>query len=672
MRHVQFRTTILTALLLIGTATAMHGQDTLSERLLTSDPQQLLELARAGGQVMMVNNIADFENRDVREAPAFIQVITARHIEASGATTLYEALQLVPGMSFGRDNDDMIGVGIHGNWAGDGKCLFLLDGRQLNENDLGFHAIGHRVPLANVERIEVVMGPSSVSQGGFAALGVVNIVTRTADQGTGSKAEIHTGYSAQDMTRTGVNFSGAHRIGIDQDISYLASHTRGRRSNALRLLPDSTLLDFADSTGMEATSFQLNYRWKDLKASVVYMEETFAVSDAQYSMHLSDLLIGIEYSRKLGQLVDMVVKLDHTDQKPWNHVNTNDPVRSATNTNNQRTSAYGSVTYRPWHWLSARLGANAFHQHTAYTAREATPEFRMSGGPAVDMNDVALFMEVGVRGKFGALSAGYRYEFNDLSGQFVAPRVGYTKVLGRFHMKLLYGEAFRSPTVMNLNYSAADTSLRAERVTTYEGELGVKIGNVTSLTVNGYGTSITDPIVRATSGPEINTFVNREGAGSTGADVRFNTETKRTTILAGYGLYQTMDDARVAEYQLPDSLSSGFQGLPTQRAFLVLAYQISPSLTLHSRTTWRSELWSYQRTTTSGTALEPVRSPEELIVNAGLIIRPKASARITLNLGCRNVLDQQRTLLSPMGNGNTPFALNGREWTFSFIYRFVQ
>src|SRR5687768_8367020 len=79
----------------------LYGQtNTVEERLLISDPQDLLEL---DGQDHLRTSTTDLQSRDVREAPANIQVITARQIEASGARDLFEVLQLVPGLGFCTD-----------------------------------------------------------------------------------------------------------------------------------------------------------------------------------------------------------------------------------------------------------------------------------------------------------------------------------------------------------------------------------------------------------------------------------------------------------------------------------------------------------------------------------------------------------------------------------------
>src|SRR5688572_16163693 len=189
MTHATYRVLVmLVALCVVQGGTPLHAQSSASaeERLLRSDPQELVE--GEGDQRTVRTSLADHEEKDIRVAPASVQVITPRQLRARGARDLQEVLQTLPGLSFGRDADDVIGVGIHGNWAEEGKCLFLLNGVQLNENDYGTYAIGNRVPLANVDRIEVIMGPGTVVYGGYAALGVINIITRNSQETQGSQA----------------------------------------------------------------------------------------------------------------------------------------------------------------------------------------------------------------------------------------------------------------------------------------------------------------------------------------------------------------------------------------------------------------------------------------------------------------------------------------------------
>lgn len=664
---------IFMALATLAVCQHLAAQDSISTaRLLNSDPQHLLEISQEHGNSITISGIANFGQRDVREAPGNVQVITARQIQASGAKNLYEALQLVPGASFALGGENAIGIGVHGTWASDGKVLFMLDGKPLNENNLGSFNITERIPLENVDHIEVQLGPGSMMHGGYATLGVVNIVTRSADQGTSGRATVLSGYSADQITTTMESVSGAHRLSRDQDISYMVSFEQGRRSNALRLMPDSSLLNFADSTVMQAVSFQLSYRWRGLKATMAYLQESYGVSDAAHAIMSRDIILGLEYKAKLSHKVDALLRFNHDDQLPGYLLDTSDPALLATNTGDQRTSILGTVSYRPMTWLSLDLGTEGWHQRTEYTTRMPGAVFVLNGKDAIEMNDGAVFGEIELAGKPGIFSGGYRIEGNELAGRSASPRLAYSKILGPVNIKLAWSSAFKQPTLMNLNYGPPDEALKAEYATTKEAELGFRLGKSVSLTANVYDTQIKDPIAYVNDPLTGERWINRDAAGSTGIDARFSVETKRTTVLAGLGTNDPIATKPTGEL-LADSTIKGSLGLPATRAYLVLAWDVRPSLTLRGKGTWSSEVTSFQYTGNDPKALpKAVVWPTELVLNAGLTWRPGNSNRLSIAADCRNLLDTERTLVSPTTDVLVPYALNGRSFTLGISYKFVQ
>jgi iron complex outermembrane receptor protein len=109
-------------------------------------------------------------------------VITRQDIENSPQSTLPEILAQQAGIGM-RDlyGNQATGstVDLRGFGAAAGQnTLILLDGRRLNDIDLS--AIDwSALPLAAIERIEIVRGGSSVLHGAGAVAGVINIITRS-------------------------------------------------------------------------------------------------------------------------------------------------------------------------------------------------------------------------------------------------------------------------------------------------------------------------------------------------------------------------------------------------------------------------------------------------------------------------------------------------------------
>lgn len=669
------RRTLLPGVILLGevcaTGNRSQAQSTSgTDRQLRADGSELIEQALDHDQRSLRTTLADMSESDVREAPSNVIIITARQIQASGARDLYEALRLVPGLSFGRDVDDVVGIGIHGNWAEEGKCLFMLNGLQLNENDFGTYSIGQRIPLDNVERIEVIMGPGSVIHGGYAALGVINIVTRTARTAIGAQASASASYAGDRISGTRYTVSGSNAIGADQEVSYLAHLYRGYRSGASTLLPDSTPISFADSTAGQSAAFQFGYRWRGLKGHIYYMDEGFEVSDGGYQTRMRDMILALEQRKELGKRVQLGWKLIHDDQIPWYYVNTDEAERIASNTSNVRTSLQGNINIKLKPWLSIRIGGQAYRQRSTFFRRRGV-EFAINGSRAITMTDAAGFAELEAKGKLGTLSTGYRFESNSLTGRYQAPRVSYAKVMGRFHVKVQASRAFKVPTIMNLNYGPVDGAITTEHVTTLETELGVRIGAHSQFTGNLYRTVIRNPIVYVYDAVSLDNYINRNCSGTEGFDARYQLERDRFNIHLGYGIYRTIAESDLPETELPDHCSRGYQALPTQRATATMAGDLGRHFTVRGQYQWSSMRYSYQFVDQSGTMALVAWAPEH-VVNMGITWRPDDAGKWSIDVGMYNALDIQRHIVNPSGNGSIPLTLTGREYALKLTYRFAQ
>ena len=121
------------------------------------------------------------------DAPASVFVITGDEIRRSGATSLPEALRLAPNLQVGRASANGWAISARGfNSAAANKLLVLIDGRSVYSPLFsGVFWDVQDVMLEDIERIEVISGPGSTLWGVNAVNGVVNVITRAADQTQG-------------------------------------------------------------------------------------------------------------------------------------------------------------------------------------------------------------------------------------------------------------------------------------------------------------------------------------------------------------------------------------------------------------------------------------------------------------------------------------------------------
>ncbi len=135
-------------------------------------------------------SIATGNQQPLRQAPSVASVITAEDIAAMGATDLDEALESVPGMHVSHSNVSYTPLytfrGIFS--ANNPQTLMLLNGIPTTTMFTGSkgNAWGG-LPLENIARIEVIRGPGSALYGADAYAGVINIITKSAAESTGTQ-----------------------------------------------------------------------------------------------------------------------------------------------------------------------------------------------------------------------------------------------------------------------------------------------------------------------------------------------------------------------------------------------------------------------------------------------------------------------------------------------------
>jgi iron complex outermembrane recepter protein len=128
-----------------------------------------------------VTSVSKTEEPQFR-TPAAIQVVTAEDIRRAGATSIPEALRLVPGVHVARINSSQWGIGIRGFTNRLSRSqLALMDGRSLyTPLFAGIYWEVQDTLLEDIERIEVVRGPGGTLWGANAVNGIVNIITKDA------------------------------------------------------------------------------------------------------------------------------------------------------------------------------------------------------------------------------------------------------------------------------------------------------------------------------------------------------------------------------------------------------------------------------------------------------------------------------------------------------------
>lgn len=149
------------------------------------------------------------------EAAAAIFVISADDIRRSGATSVPEVLRLAPNLQVAQINNGRYAVtarGFSGPEAN--KLLVLVDGRSVyTPLFAGVFWDSLFVMLQDVERIEVVSGPGGTLWGVNAVNGVINIITKGAQ-------DTHGNLIAAGVGDSGSGLTARHGGALTDELSY--------------------------------------------------------------------------------------------------------------------------------------------------------------------------------------------------------------------------------------------------------------------------------------------------------------------------------------------------------------------------------------------------------------------------------------------------------------------
>ena len=169
-------------------STTYAANNTPKEPLPVDDfPAEVLEDELAMEEMFLDEEIlisATGYSKPARLAPSVATIITAAKIKEMGATTVYEALESVPGIHvYPMFNMLAPTLSIRGIHTGQGQeALFLRNGIPVKNAGTGVVPGPYKAPVSNIARIEVIRGPGSTVHGADAFAGVINIVTKDAHE----------------------------------------------------------------------------------------------------------------------------------------------------------------------------------------------------------------------------------------------------------------------------------------------------------------------------------------------------------------------------------------------------------------------------------------------------------------------------------------------------------
>lgn len=218
---------------------------------LPSMAQNITELSFEQLLDTKVTSVAKTEQKQF-DAAAAVFVISQEDIRRSGVTSIPEALRMVPGLQVARLNSNQWAITTRGfNSQFANKLLVLIDGRTVYTPIFsGTYWELLDMPLANIERIEVIRGPGASLWGANAVNGIINIITKEAKNTQGGLLSVAVG--EEEKTVADFRYGGS----LGENLFWRGYGKLARRDGLL----DQNEQDAKDDWQLGSAGFRLDWR----------------------------------------------------------------------------------------------------------------------------------------------------------------------------------------------------------------------------------------------------------------------------------------------------------------------------------------------------------------------------------------------------------------------------
>ena len=651
-----FRSVIVLSLFISTTSSFCQDLDSLLNLNAFTQESELQKILNKNVAVSSKNGLT------TRETPGIITLITSEEIQNSGARDLTDVLRLVPGFDVMQDLQFVMGIGLRGSWANEGKVLVMMDGQPFNELLYQTVAIGNRFPVDAIERIEIIRGPGSAIYGGSAEYGVINIITKAAESLDGVAVYGLGGFHANAVGRTNGGVMAARR---GENFSWDISAFKGNG-----IVSDQQYHDLYQSNGEEdlskvtrADPMNINAGLKLGNLSFRSMYDQFETSDPVTFVSNKNFYADLQYTLKVNDKLQLVPQVKYYNQIPW--------------TFGSRESGEKDFSARATRLLTQLDAMYDFSRKVhgtfglVYFQDQGTDLLAgdlFNGNKTLKLNNFAFFAEGLFKHRLANATVGFRYEKNNRYGAAFVPRIALTKKIQNLHFKLLYSQAFRAPSLQNINI-ALDGVIKPEKSNVFEIEVGYQFTPEMLLSVNAFSINTRNVLVYGSEGEGDDFsewYENSAKSGSNGVEVVYSIRKKVWYAHLTYSYSQSIKDNTVATYEVPDQRQ--YVGFPKNKITLNTNFNLTSKLTFNPTFLYASARYAY---TTIDVDDNPMLSKLDpyLMANAFLNYRGLFVPGLNVGVGVYDVANAKPGIAQAYNGGYAPIPGRSREYVVKINYQ---
>jgi iron complex outermembrane receptor protein len=658
--------------------------------------------------------VASGISQSTATAPAVTSVITAQDIEVSGARSLAEVLRMVPGLHIATTSNYrpvylLRGIGSSTN----PEVLFLINGTPIKSPYSGNRGMFELTPeLQHIARIEIIRGPGSAVYGADAFSGVINVITKTAQEIDG--LEVGGRVGSYDTYETWI-LHGSRQGEVDIAASVQLKQTNGLDATIAqdtqslidaqmgRALPNYQPMSNAPGAlnlGAKKLDTHLDLNWRKWRLSFDYTD----ILDQGVGMYvlMLDPLGKVDSRRyqadlawhdpKLAEFWDVEAKFSYQQWKESDKLWYNPPgavlpqgfypdgVYQESTWHEDILHFETDVFYRGLSQHIPRFGVGASREESILASyrrnygEDSKGNPIPAGSPPVDFSDSSysgandiqrdnwhvFLQDTWNFAPNWELTAGIRYDDYSDFGSATNPRAALVwQTTPHFTTKFLYGKAFRAPTFQEMHLDVpllhGNLHLKPETIHSYELAFDWHTQENIFVALSLYHFDIKDKIlpVLNISYPQ---YLNQGEWKGSGAEVELRWKlTNRSSVLFNYAYAESQIKMPTQQYRETD--------YPRQTAYLRLDWMFLPDWYVDGQAYWSAD---YARLPTDPRS----KMNDNFSVDLTLRYKKARDWHWNVAIGVRNLLDAELREPSVVSFMKGDYPLGGRTGFVELRYKF--
>ncbi|GAB6100481.1 siderophore amonabactin TonB-dependent receptor [Halanaerocella petrolearia] len=387
------------------------------------------------------------------ETAASVEVIDEEDIKQKNAHNVADLLRDIIGVQI-NDHGGLVGqksISIRGSKSS--QVLILIDGQPMNSSQNGGVDLG-QFNTEQIERIEVMRGPSSAIYGANALGGVVNIITDSGSKETETSVKL--GYGSFSTQKYNLNYSGS-RDKLDYNLIMSKNKADGYRDNSE--LDQEYIFTRLDYKLNDYSDLILSVRYNDSEKGVPG-KVTSPTPNAQQIDEDSN--INLKWKRKTEKSDLKLTAYHNKHQQRYD-----DPDEFGYDGPSKHDTAKTGLNFNQTFYLK---------DHTLIYGTELKQNKIDSNenGEHENLNKALFIQDEWQVTKPLKVTLGSRYDDHEVFGAEVSPRAGVVySINNKLNLHTSIGKAYKTPTFNDLywpatTYTEGNPDLESETAVAYE------------------------------------------------------------------------------------------------------------------------------------------------------------------------------------------------------------